>query len=996
MMKVEHDPYTALFGKSWLRFNGEHTEPKEGKNSSSNSPKGTSVSKDQRNPDNWPSKSNSRSTKISDRKDVSGGHLKSEVRLQEHDQEYEIDPITNRKVLKKSTSPTSTVGHVQSQVKDVEKAFDTGCERSNLVSPIPLDRRFIPVEHAQALSSSNPPSKDTPPPKPHRGNGWLTQEGFGKFQKPIADVHSTVQTRGVRPETTATKIETALDRHLSSKSTKEKQKNDRLQLQYKSEENKREYIDLLRPSDVRASAGLRGNSPKETEVDKQARRRKLEKSYESSSRDCASQPAAQAASDKHVQRTKDRPVEMNTAPELRFGSWLKGTLQDAKFRDREASRATSTAWMNELSEARNVDPVSVDQSLESAPVSRNELVSKQSHPVSPETQAEAKNKVSKLKTQIVPFKAKLDAMKADYDSLRQQWLQEVRRVKEKAAKEEEKVRAQVIAKKSRKMHEEEITAQKVAMEAMEMRRSDGSTNAARTALTKGKGNDDGENPVSRRLQSFLQGEGDIASNVHEFAGRDRWYKRKAPHAMDAKDIEMDAKLRKFATDRALVREIRNVYEDTYGTIDTKHRQPDVPTPSTKPSSPPITSSSGTHPQLPSSIASSIISLRGLDESQISDALKLIQKLFGQLREVQSIIQDYRSQTKKAVGPGDQDNNNMTNSLSTFERSVIQIVRISEQLARVRPSATVDQGSPEAIAAANSNRPMVNRQLSTTAPEFEFLKARKLNTYCILTYDSVNQLVKTVEATTLAPFSKEEPLLPLDLFDHLDIPGKFLSHVISLKDKGYKPVSGTNNRLVFKKEVTPQVLAEIKKTDARQEPNPSHILEHLSILGHLSDTPNGSTGYLNSHRPFDLTTKKDVEEHRQARIGETNTEQHKGKEAQKHAVEKSEEEEQKVGETDKTAVGDTGKEKQALEEANKQQCASSVSPTDLSSDKVHRQEIVFSGSRQSKGAHNSFKPKKSKRAADRGRKTMKRMLIASGFTAACCYCVGVASEMMQGS
>ena len=979
MKKVEHDPYTALFGKTWLNFSGEGTEPKAARTPSPSSPKESSAPKNEKTTENWPSKSKPSSTKVSETKDNCGRQSKSETRtIQEHDHEYEIDPITNRKVLKKSAPPMSKVERNKPQIKDVGKTFRISIKRWNLVSPTPLDPRFIIADQAQPLLNSCPPSRDTPRPKLDCGNGWLAQEGFGNFKESKADVELTPQIHDAKPNTTVTKIESALDRHLSTKSTNGK--NDRPQLLYKPEENKVEDVDLLRPSDVRASAGLRGNSPKETDVDKQARRQKLEKDYESRSFNRESQLAVEAESKKLVQKREVWPGEKNSGPELRFGSWLKGTLQDTKIRDKDTSKSAPAAWEIGLSDARGFDPVSVDQNPDSMLVSKTKLASEPSNAVASEAQAEARDKASKLKAQIVPFKAKLDVMKADYEALRQQWLQETRRLREKAAKKEEEMKAQRIAKRARDIHEEEIKNQKLAMEALEMRSSDGSINVARTALGKGTGNDDGEKPAPRRLQSFLPGEGDMASNVHEFAGRDRWYKRKAPHAMDAKDVEMDAKLQQIATDRALIREVRGIYEDTYGTIDTKHRQTHVlSTPSIESSGHPITSLSGRvalHAQLPSN---------GLGESQSSDTLEIIQKLFDQLREAQSLIQDYRSQTKQALGPSD-PNTNMFKTSSAFERCVKQIVTTSGQLARVRPGDMMAQRYEEAIAATNSNIPTINSPLSTTAPKstnVEIQKATKLNTYCILAYDSTTQKVSSAEATTLAPFSNEESLLPLDALNRLSNPGKFLPHVMSLGDKGYEPVSGTHSILVFKKETTPQKLAETKKTDAMKEPNPvPNLLDHLPVVS------DNSIGNWAGNGSFDPITEENIAKYGLTQSDRIGAEQQKVKEAQKQAVEKMDKEEQKVEEARKTAMDGIEKGEQPFEEG------SSASPSHRTSHKVHRQETVFSGSRQGRWVDNSVKHKKNKRTAGRRRKSVKRMLMAGAFTAACCYCVGVASEMMQ--
>ena len=981
MKKVEHDPYTALFGKSWRSFGGEDTEPKAGRTPSP-SPKETSVPRDERVPEDWPSK-------FTFNKISANRYMCSKTTpFQEHAHEYEIDPITNRKVWKTAASSVSEVEHVNPQIKDPQGA------PGDFWSPISPSSRLIRVDEDWALSDANPLNKGVSYRTLAEGSGWLVQESISKIQEPQAETEPRLQTHDAKPATMNSRIESALDRHLSSNSTAGK--NDRPKLRYKPEENKAEDVDLLRPSDVRASAGLRGNSPKESDLDKRARRQKLERDYESCSLDREIQLAGEAERNKPVHKRVVWPVEKIPGPELRFGSWLKGTLPDTEITDKEVSKGTPAAWVNELSDVRDFDPISVDQTSNPMPISDNKLASgpsnaaspeahseardevsklkallvpllasEPSNTVSPEAHSEATDKVSTLKAVLVPFKAKLDAMKADYDTLRQHWLQETRRLKEKAAKKEEEMKAQRVAKRAREIHEEEIKTQKVAMEAMEMR-SGVSTNTAKKALAKGIENDDGEKP--RRLQSFLQGEGDMASNVHEFAGRDRWYKRKAPHAIDAKDVELERKLQKLATDQALIREVRGIYEDTYGTIDTKHRQlPVSPDPSEKTFdlTQLLTFLMG---RLPS--RAEIEPTQGLGQPQIPEALRIVQKLYGQLREAQSIIQDYRSQAKQALELSDQ----ITNKIETrkaFKKSIIQILRTSEKLAAVDPGDMMAQASVEEIAAANSMKPTTNRPISTTAPKstnLEAQKAAKLNTYRILAYDSITQKVISAEATTLTPFSKEESLLPLDALNRLHNPGSFLPHVTSLVDKGYEPVSGTSTILVFKKEVIPQEPADIKKTDAIKEPNPTRCQPDR--------LPEGSIGDWGGNWPLNFITEEDIEKCHQARSDETKVEQKTGKEHQKPE------------ESRKIAMDGIQKEKQPFKES------SSGSPRHTSGNKVHRQETVFSGSRHGTWVGSSVKHKKSKRAADRRAKFTRHVFMGGAFTAACCYCVGVASEMMH--
>ena len=962
MKKVEDDPYTALFGKSWLNFGGENPKPRAAGTSARGSPI-HSVPKDEKSRESTPSKPKPSSTEVPVDRGSFGRQSKT-MPIQEHGQQYQIDPITNRKVFKVAASSGSTLGNTNPQVKDEERVFESFSKRWDMVSPTPLDHRSVVVEHEQVFSSSNSPSKGTLPIKSQKKKEWLTQEGFGGFQEAKANTPPTCQVPDAKPNTMARKIESALDRHLNSKSTSERENNDRPKLQYKPIENETEDLDLLRPSDVRASAGLRGNPPKETDFDKQARRKKLEEKYESCSPD-----HGEAASNKPVQKREDLPVREDTATEPRFGSWLRETLQAAEPKTKEASKSTSTTLGKEISDTKDFNPESINLKSDSIRHSKNEISSDPKAAIASVAKAKVSEKAEKLKAQIVPFKAKLDAMKADYDSLRQEWLQEIRNSKARAAKTEEDMKARKIAQGARDLHEEEVKAQKLAMEAMEIRSSDTITKTAKTASAGGSGSNDAKQPAPRRLQSFYQGEGDMASNVHEFAGRDRWYKRKAPHAMNAKDAENDAKLQKATSDRALIREIRAIYEDTYGTIDTKHRQPHIlSTPSAGISSQPINPPSGeVDPQ----------SSKERDKSQISDALMIIQKLFVQLREAQSMI---KNQTL--------DNTTGTKVPIAFEKNVMHIMRTLLRLARVRRGHMISRDPVEATAAtANSKETTDINAPSTTAPNptyHEVRKATNLNTYCVLAYDSATESVKSFE--TRVPLSEEESLLPLDALNRLSNPAKFVAHAISLGAKGYKPVSGTTNILVFRKEVTPQDLAEVKETGAKKEPNPIRdSLDHLHVA---------TRGSFDSSSPFDITGQEDIDGCHHARLRGIKAEQQTVKGAQKQAVEKIEKEDQKAEKLCQTVTDCIAKEEQPPQEAQTQELASSASPSPTSSDRVHRQEMVFSGSRQGKWVEHNANSRRCKRAAERRRKTMKGMLTTGAFTAACCYCVGVASELMH--
>ena len=74
------------------------------------------------------------------------------------------------------------------------------------------------------------------------------------------------------------------------------------------------------------------------------------------------------------------------------------------------------------------------------------------------------------------------------------------------------------------------------------------------------------------LSSVSLGEGDMNAQVLLFATSERWYKKQAPHALAKERAILAKREEREAKDRELVREIQNIYESTYGVIDTKHQQ----------------------------------------------------------------------------------------------------------------------------------------------------------------------------------------------------------------------------------------------------------------------------------------------------------------------------------------------------------------------------------------------------------------------------------------
>lgn len=317
--------------------------------------------------------------------------------------------------------------------------------------------------------------------------------------------------------------------------------------------------------------------------------------------------------------------------------------------------------------------------------------------------------------------------------------------------------------------EGEIRTQKAAMEALEMRRAgDGTLSSIVTVA----------HPE--------RGEGDMASNVYEFAARDRWYKRKAPHATTTEE----QKSVKLAKARSLVREIRGIYEDAYGAIDTKHRQPDKETSDLEEqkSSPSPNSNEG-------SLAGGLGEMKKATESNgpLSTQEKIgtmLQQLLDDSRYLQKLIRtpELTSQTREELF---HRNRSMQNASDA----------IAEALSSASPVPS--QGSV-GHASISEKRSAMNETPEGPQPVSPSTDMKKPSTlYNVLAYDPSIQQVTTAEMSSSGDSSSERRLSLSEALSSLTDPVKFLPQLTRLQSQGFEIVSSDTNILVLKKNYKPR-------------------------------------------------------------------------------------------------------------------------------------------------------------------------------------------------
>ena len=368
------------------------------------------------------------------------------------------------------------------------------------------------------------------------------------------------------------------------------------------------------------------------------------------------------------------------------------------------------------------------------------------------------SQVSKMRAKLVPLKSKIHVLQEDYASLRQRLLQEKRRIEE--------VDKRKSVRKARQLLDIEIQNQKDAMQAIETRRLAES---------------DVPPPMPNESQSDLRGEGDVATNVHEFAGRARWYKRKAPHAQ----CEMDTRLQRLAKEKMLVREIRGIYEETYGTIDTTHRQMLQPmaskTVETQSSnvarSPKLAITERQHKASEEVTQPSILdTLQVHVNSRVLDS-HVGRELKGYANSLDACLVELQ---RKEVTP------EVTRSI---QDSVTGLIHKGRLLQHLLHSSSCIPLSPS------------DRQSRPQSPM-----------YRILAYDSSAQKVTSARVESQAPLTvdgsmDETPLSTLEALNRLHNPGKFLLHVTNFQSKGYDIVSVSSDLMVLKKMRDPVLPSE---------------------------------------------------------------------------------------------------------------------------------------------------------------------------------------------
>ena len=608
-----------------------------------------------------------------------------------NNENVEIDLITLRRVQRKAPTSTDTNSGLS-----VDQEFD-----------IPV-KIFMSTKSTKesTIAGSKPTVEGSDSPKPislkakeivipvssgktsATEKAWLAKEGFSEIREKRSSYESSDQKKesfSLAPaQQRVPRIESSLDRHLRNLAPSASvSKDSHTPLVYKAEENKAEDIDLLRASNVRASSGRLKKPVSEPVTVRENRRATLRQRFEEKQKELEAQYAEEIT---NLDSSKSKIVTQNKSIDNQNGGAQRASSQVQM----ETSARLNTALNRITSEPEspaNVDAWGYDLTPKGLETSY---------------QDELDNKVQSLE---------------NYFARQQQELVDA-----------ESHKKQKLLAATNATLEAEIEKQKAAMAAIENRRPE-------------------HVHLNQPATASDVGEGDISQNVHQFSGRGRWYKSKAPHALE--EVEQKAK------DITLVREIRQIYEDRYGVIGTKHIQPCINS-----------------------------TMEGKEDPSVQESLREYEEKIA--------MEDKPSLTQGRIA---------TTDLDSFEVSRLgSTVKDSDSASGSTTSASIEPPTAEDLK---------SKSKIVKDPRSELKTEMGTHTYKILAFDESTQKVAIATTTTSVFESSLPPRSVPAILSHLEQPARYFDHFEPLEAAGFELVAGSRNTLVFKqvrKEITPPTKA----------------------------------------------------------------------------------------------------------------------------------------------------------------------------------------------
>jgi len=797
--------------------------------------------------------------------------------------DFVIDPITLRKVPRKASPPRQSSGvdrpfNEEAIGIPIKKSAGYHAQSTKLNTSGEADNRQDPLEielsqyRAPSVKAEKASTLERPPDPVatelekydrriaknsietahlRSRQDWLGQEGFGPRHRtettlPVRD-WSEKSDFASKSNLNPPKIESSLERHLrdSPKLKTKVDPDDRRQLRYNDNELKAEDIDLLRASDVRASSGLAGRPRKETDDEKHRRRKKLEDDFDKPQgleTQYAEELAAQEmAKKKHMPKRVDAEDGYDTTPQGLESSYLNEiSSREPPVHKTDAFGYDLTPQGLQTSYERELENgVQKLENSYAAEVQRQEAAMREAEvdrfdkePQGLETSFAREQEPQGLEThyarEMAAHKALLEAAEVDGFSKEPQGLE--------TSFAREKKRTATMSS-----YNQGVEAQTVALEEAEVDKFDKTRQ--------------GDHASYAGEMQQTPGEGDMSANVHEFAGRDRWYKKKAPHATEEDTNNLRSK--------GSTKEIRRSYEDSSEGSNSKRRQGDsraifekeTPDAGVKRGLEAYDSKLGRQAYQFYSGQDSLeaeILARSKDQTANNVKLETVapygsysspealamrweeeeQKLHEEIKETKDLLSEVHAEIEKILASKKTPSSTDAEGHEASEAKKAFLSYPGSQKSSVASSVAPNISAPR----AEQDATIVKESTPTV--------------YRILAYDTSTQDITTATTTSSSTSPNETPVSPSEAISRLTNPAKFLPHFPGLQASGYEVVSGSGDVLVFKKvrDAEEQTLVEPSATDnafaeARRPMNP--------IDGTTTQTGNfaSPTGFVNHDAVF---------------------------------------------------------------------------------------------------------------------------------------------------
>ncbi|KAI7637856.1 hypothetical protein KC343_g486 [Hortaea werneckii] len=314
----------------------------------------------------------------------------------------------------------------------------------------------------------------------------------------------------------------------------------------------------------------------------------------------------------------------------------------------------------------------------------------------------------------------------------------------------------------------------------------------------------------------VQAEGDFDPKICDFAAADggKWYKQPTCPPQPSKEEMVQAEQK--ARDRALVDEVKGIYEQHYGPIDVQHRQVRESEPKSR---------------------EEVQNKRFMEDPRFIN-----NPAWEEALEKYKVRGDwYKSEKQKAreaeIAARREKESHPTQASST----------------PVQDKKIVDDASPKLIPTGLANQ----QDEKATTPEVSPVSAIEWEhppLYKVLAYDSGNDKFSTATTTTPA-FSGatvETPISIPQALSQLYQPARFVPHFAELQREGFQVIHGTRDLLVFKKVKTTNDTSSAKEPGAAS--GQASLVDHGLIKPKENGMAEDAANFYGQHAPRKDTGK----------------------------------------------------------------------------------------------------------------------------------------------